>query len=62
MDRKFKRLIIKKEVIEDEQDSYCYRWKLGILAASVVASINITYAGGSSSVFNSALNAPIDNI
>lgn len=27
MDRKFKRLIIKKEVIEDEQDSYCYRWK-----------------------------------
>ena len=22
-----KRLIIKKEVIEDEQDSYCYRWK-----------------------------------
>ena len=22
-----KRLIIKKEVIEDEQGSYCYRWK-----------------------------------
>uniref|UniRef100_UPI003FEDB643 hypothetical protein n=1 Tax=[Lactobacillus] rogosae TaxID=706562 RepID=UPI003FEDB643 len=27
MGRKFKRLIIKKEVIEDEQGSYCYRWK-----------------------------------
>ena len=30
----------------------------GILCGSVVANINITYDGGSSKVFNRALNAP----
>ena len=44
-----------------------YRWHrlkivIGILCASVVARINITYSGGSSNVFNNALNAPIDSI
>ena len=44
-----------------------YRWHLesiviGILLASVVASMNITYSGGSSSVFNNALNAPMESI
>ena len=35
---------------------------IGILCASVVAKIKITYSGGSSSVFKSALNAPIESI
>ena len=35
---------------------------VGTLCKSVVAKINITCSGGSSSVFNKALNAPIDNI
>ena len=34
----------------------------GILCGSVVANIKITYEGGSSNVFNRALNAPCDNI
>ena len=34
----------------------------GNFCGSVVASINFTCAGGSSSVFNKALNAPVDNI
>ena len=35
---------------------------MGILWTSVVAKINITYDGGSSSVFKSALNAPVESI
>ena len=35
---------------------------IGILCASVVARIKITYDGGSSNVFNSALNAPMESI
>ena len=34
----------------------------GILCSSVVASMNITYFGGSSSVFKSALNAEMESI
>lgn len=34
----------------------------GSFCGSVVASINFTCAGGSSNVFSSALNAPVDNI
>ena len=34
----------------------------GILCGSVVASINIICSGGSSNVFNNALNAPVVNI
>ena len=35
---------------------------IGILCTSVVAKIKITYEGGSSSVFKSALKAPIESI
>ena len=34
----------------------------GSFCGSVVASINLTCSGGSSNVFNRALNAPVDNI
>ncbi|MNN99675.1 hypothetical protein D3C81_2193860 [compost metagenome] len=34
----------------------------GILCCSVVASINTTFSGGSSNVFNSALNALVVSI
>ena len=44
-----------------------YLWHLdstvtGSLCTSVVARINITYCGGSSRVFKSALNAPVESI
>jgi len=44
-----------------------YLWQrdkivIGILCASVVAKIKITYSGGSSNVFNKALNAPVESI
>ena len=35
---------------------------IGILLASVVARIKITYAGGSSRVLSKALNAPVESI
>ena len=35
---------------------------IGILCTSVVASIKMTYSGGSSSVLRSALNAPVESI
>jgi len=34
----------------------------GSLCGSVVARINITWAGGSSSVFKRALNAPVESM
>ena len=44
-----------------------YLWHLdsivtGILWTSVVARMNITYEGGSSSVFKRALNAPVESM
>jgi hypothetical protein len=45
--------------------SYCWqrdRIVSGILWYSVVAKMNFTRGGGSSSVFRSALKAPVDNM
>ena len=44
-----------------------YRWQrdkivTGILCWSVVANMNITYSGGSSNVFKSALKAPVESM
>ena len=55
------------EIVSMEILLKSYRWHLlrmvtGILWASVVARIKMTYSGGSSSVFKSALKAPIDSI
>ena len=45
--------------------SYCWqreRMVSGILWYSVVAKMNFTRGGGSSSVFRSALNAPVESM
>ena len=38
------------------------RMVIGSLCTSVVARMNMTYEGGSSRVFSSALNAPVESI